>query len=339
MENQISAGKPDTPQVGQNPIGPPAEITGKPRINRWITLAVLLLVSLTIVSLGWFFAYKPVGEGSSQKQDTTNTPKQTPEAPKNLNQENLPLDVSVVWTLEREWLESGYTPQQLEQGGIKLEREWLTVFVPPGAAPVNSIIAFMLVPEPTDEDLSNIWLDSTFQISGSSDDKRNQLKDLQFNLVIYQPLDVNHPRLALLHKETLNYYFWDSDKFEWVPVPSLINLEKGYALAKYNKFGTYSLRGNPINKAPKIFSVEPNTIKYNQDVVITIRGENFQKDFFAVNFGIGSYAYEFIDSSTLRVRMKKEGNNFLISPGTYELVIRNPDGQGAHFSEALKVEE
>lgn len=331
MENQINIDDQNAQQIGQNPIGQPVQIPEKPKINYWIILAIVLLAMLTIATLAWFLAYKPKEGDSSQKQNTTNTPNQTSEASKNYNKENLPLDFSKAWTLERDWLENGSTSQQ----GTKLERDWLSVYIPQGAMPANSKVAFTIVPEPTDENLSNISLNSSFQISGSNDG--NRLKDLQFNLVIYQPLSTNNPRLTLLHKETLNYYFWDKDKSEWILVPSLINLEKGYALAKYNRFGTFSLRGNSINKAPKIFSVEPNKIRYNQDVVITIKGENFQSDS-SVNFGMGGYALEFVDGSTIRIRMK-EGNNFLISPGTYVLTIKNPDGQGVHLFEALKVEE
>lgn len=254
------------------------------------------------------------------------------EAPKNYNKENLPLDFSKVWTLERDWLESGYTPQQ----GTRLEQDWLTVYIPQEAIPTNSIVAFTVVPEPTYENLSNIEVNSTFRISGSSDDKRNQLENLQSNLVIYQPLDVNNPRLALIHKETSSYYFWDENKYEWILIPSLVNFGKGYALAKYNKFGTFSLRGNPVSKAPKILSIEPNKIKYSQDAVITINGENFQGGSgLSVNFGIGGYEPEFLNSSTVRVKIAKGG----ISPGTYGLLIGNPDGQRTLFPKALEVEE
>lgn len=150
MKNQANLGDKNNQQTEQNPANQPAQNTVEPKINYWIILTVVLLVSLFIAPLTWFFAYKPKEESSPPEQRTTKTANETPEASENLNQENLPLDVSEVWTLERDWLESGYAPQQLEQGGgLKLERDWLTVFIPPGATPANSKLTFMLVPEPT----------------------------------------------------------------------------------------------------------------------------------------------------------------------------------------------
>lgn len=317
MENQINIGDQNTQQIGQKSVNQPIQVPLKQKINYWVIASVVFVILLIVTILSWFLVHDKLNEESSaQKQNIINTSNPITPTPGYPNKENLTIDMPKVWTLERDWLK---------------------VYIPQGAVPVDSLVAFMLVPEPIDENLSNINLNGSFQISGSSDNKRNQLINLQSNLVIYQPLNINDPRLVLLHKETLNYYFWDKDKSEWIPIPSLINFERGYALAKHNKFGTYSLRGNPVNKAPKILSVEPNKIKYNQDVAITIKGENFQSDSF-VNFGMGAYALEFVDSSTIRVRMK-EDNNFLISPGTYVLTIRNPDGQGTHLIEALKVEE
>lgn len=53
MENQIIAGNPNTQQVGQNPIGHPVGIPGKPKINYWMILAVLLLAILLMGGV-WF---------------------------------------------------------------------------------------------------------------------------------------------------------------------------------------------------------------------------------------------------------------------------------------------
>ena len=317
MENQISVGDQNTQQIGKNPVSEPVQIPEKPRVNYWVITSVVFVVLLIVIALSWFLVrYKPNEKSYVQKQNMINTssqitPTQTPGYP---NKEKSTIDMPKSWTLDRDWLK---------------------VYIPQEALPANSKVAFMLVPEPADENLSNIPFKDTFQVSGF--DNGNELKTLKSNMVIYQPIDVNNPRLALLHKETLNYYYWDKDKSEWILIPSSINFEKGYALAEYNRFGTFSFRGNPINKPPKIFSIEPNKIKYNQDVVLTIRGENLRSDS-SVNFGMGAYNFEFVDSSTIRVQMK-EDNNFLISPGTYTLVIGNPDYQRAHFSQALVVEE
>jgi hypothetical protein len=212
-----------------------------------------------------------------------------------------------------------------------LEGDWLKVYIPQNAIPAGSKTAFTIVPEPTYQNLTTVYFTNTFQISASFNNV--SLTDTGANMVMYEPISPDNPALSFVKQGTLSFYFWDDATKQWLKIKSVVDFDKGYALGEYNRFGIYSLRGLPVSPAPQVLSVEPSSIKYNQDVLITIKGDNFQKAS-RVNFGIGTYNAEFIDSRTLRVKLEKG----MISPGTFVLLVSNPDEQRGSLDNALTVE-
>ncbi|RME46460.1 MAG: hypothetical protein D6796_09010, partial [Caldilineae bacterium] len=150
----------------------------------------------------------------------------------------------------------------------------------------------------------------------------------------YQPLSLGGVEAA-----TLRPHSWSVDASgngTWTPVVSYtLDMTANQVSASVTRFGIYMLMGR--TPPPLIESITPMTIPYGIPTAAVIKGDYFQ-DGAQVRIGqvitLTGSSVVFVDEQTLLVSIPST-----LSPGRYDVVVTNPDGQSAILPLGLAVQK
>lgn len=243
------------------------------------------------------------------------------------------------------WLWTGSPPTSSSLmpavgGGLTAPDGDVTVDMPAGAVISDTTLYYTVVPEPPytrvgagtavavrSNGTTAVSTGHTFSLS-AADEAGNPVTTLLASAtmtVTFADLD-----LTYVNSDTLRIYLWDESGNDWTLLPSNLDLVSKTVSTTITTLGIYSLRGQPGNPPPTILAVEPVEGDNTIDTQITVSGTNFLDNSFV---RIGEWylpGVHFVSTSTLTGTIPAG-----LDPGTYDLVVENPDGQSATLSDAF----
>lgn len=137
--------------------------------------------------------------------------------------------------------------------------------------------------------------------------------------------------VVYVDEETIGVYIWDEINSRWHLLPTDLDTNSDRVTAAADRPGTYSLRATPLNPAPRIFSVLPSRLPSGEPRTITVSGAGFLSDV-EVQLGISALEVTRLSSTVLHVDVPTD-----LTPGTYDIIVRNPDGQTSSASSSLAI--
>lgn len=178
----------------------------------------------------------------------------------------------------------------------------------------------------------------TFELSGFYEDETpidTFLEPVEIT-VTYDDEDVTY-----VDEVTLQIYWLDESDEEnevWVPLTTALDTDANTATVETELLGFFSLRGMPINSAPSVVSVNPNSAGNNVETEIAVTGANFLDGAWVElapsygSFGGASLATTFVSTTELQAVVPTG-----LLGGTYDVIVTNPDDQTAALTSAFTV--
>ena len=214
------------------------------------------------------------------------------------------------------------------------------VYVPGNAVAEPALLALMAAPEPSSSltygadqarsvfAVTNIGIGSTFQLTGVYSDGTPLMT---FATPVTLTFGYSGLNLTYVSEGTLCLYQWEQASSTWIPLPTVLDTVAKQATATTDRPGLFSLRAQPLYPAPVLIAVSPSSASNSGQTIITVTGVNFmptpwlELDTTALDVG-------YVSSSTLSAVVPSG-----LIPGTYTLILRNPDGQTATLANAFTV--
>lgn len=137
---------------------------------------------------------------------------------------------------------------------------------------------------------------------------------------------------AYANESTIRVYLWQPASTSWQPLATQVDLANNRVTATSDKPGTYCLRGQPLNPAPMLTAVAPRRVQAGNPAILTLSGSGFLPNV-SVNLGIAVLDVVRVSASTLRVTVPAT-----MVPGTYDLIVQNPDGQSVFLHRGVSIE-
>ncbi|HSQ25657.1 MAG TPA: peptidoglycan DD-metalloendopeptidase family protein, partial [Anaerolineales bacterium] len=213
----------------------------------------------------------------------------------------------------------------------------VTISIPAGAVIQDVTLGYNLAPEPESADMTvnnpltsaeTIPVGHTFQLSGVYVDTT-----WLSTFAIPVSLTVIYEDEELLYGDegSLMLYAWQPGTASWMPLVTTLNTENNSAQAWTDRAGIFSLRAQPLQAAPVVSGVTPVEVSNVGMVNITIEGVNFSPTP-TVNLWVGGLEVSFVSSSELTAVIPAG-----LAPGSYDLIVRNPDGQTVVVPDAITI--
>lgn len=137
--------------------------------------------------------------------------------------------------------------------------------------------------------------------------------------------------ISYAHENSLQIYHWNSINSEWEPLVTSLDTTNNVASTTLVSLSLFSLRGEPINPAPVVLSVNPSSISNLWSNTLTINGLNFLENS-RVWLGISPLKTTYSDSSKLFAKIPAR-----YPAGSYSISVVNPDYQLGDLENGLEV--
>jgi Tol biopolymer transport system component len=130
---------------------------------------------------------------------------------------------------------------------------------------------------------------------------------------------------------SLDLYQWDETSITWLPLTTTVDIASHQATAIADKTGVFSLRAQALNPAPVLSSVFPISVSNSSSTDIVVAGTGFLPAA-TLNLDLSGLEVSYVSSTTLTGTIPAH-----LDPGTYDLILRNPDGQTALLPDATTI--
>lgn len=244
------------------------------------------------------------------------------------------------------WLWEFSLPAQVslspESGDVLTSSDGVRVEVPAGAVSNPALLAFTIAPEPNSgtsaastvgmlrpaASASTIATGQTFQLTAAYTDGTPLMTFATPVTIIVPYSDTD---LTYGDEATLSLYRWEGSGASWTALMTTLDTLANQATATTDRPGLFSLRAQPFNPAPELLAISPSSAINTVETEIVVTGLNFLPTPW-LNLGIAALDVHYVSPSTLTAIVPS-----LLAPGTYDLTLRNPDGQMVTLPDAFTV--
>jgi murein DD-endopeptidase MepM/ murein hydrolase activator NlpD len=150
-----------------------------------------------------------------------------------------------------------------------------------------------------------------------------------------QPVAVRIPYteadLVYGNESALSVYQLEVPSGNWSLVPADINTSTNRATALIDSPGVLSLRSEPAHLPPTVTAIAPAGAVNTSETTMTIHGQNFLN---TPTVNLGESSLEVVSATATQLMVVVPAR---MTPGDYDLVVRNPDGQTAISQNAFEI--
>jgi murein DD-endopeptidase MepM/ murein hydrolase activator NlpD len=176
--------------------------------------------------------------------------------------------------------------------------------------------------------VNTIAIGSAFQLSGVHDDG-SPVGNLATPATITK--EYSDADRAYADELTIGVYVWQEANASWQLLATQLDVTNNRVTATTDRSGTYCLRAQPLNPAPTLVAILPARVPVNTTTTISLVGTNYLPGV-GVNLGIGAVDVVRLSATELRVTVPAQ-----LTPGAYDVIVRNPDGQSVSMDRGLMI--